>query len=74
MAPSRHAHASCNAVSLVWGSLRLAPTKLSNNFSPSLCNAVSLVWGLLRLVPTKLSNNFLLSKYKPVTFLVVGQD
>ena len=25
MAASRHTHASCNAVPLVWGSLRLAP-------------------------------------------------
>ena len=35
MAASRHTHASCNAVPLVWGSLRLAPITIKKGGSES---------------------------------------
>ena len=46
MAASRHTHASCNAVPLVWGSLRLAPIILTITWWPLLfppfCNCLLL--------------------------------
>ena len=40
MAVSRHTHATCNAVTLVWGSLRLAPITLLETDQIIICHCM----------------------------------